>query len=270
MTRFFQILTLSIITLTVNAQEISKKAFTIGEQIEWFSKELNEKRSLNIFLPQDYNSDKKYQVIYLLDGSSHEDFLHICGLVQFFDLQFQTPETIVVGITNVDRKRDFTFPTTDKELQNEFPTTGGSERFIAYLEKEVQPYINTNYPTNGTNIIIGQSLGGLLATEILLKKPELFTHFLITSPSLWWDNQSLLKDAKTLLSQHDYHNTFIYLAVGEQEHKVMVKDAQTLEKLLTERKDLKIHFVLFPEENHATILHNSIYKAFLLQYPLKN
>lgn len=38
------------------------------------------------------------------------------------------PKSIVVGIANVDRKRDFTFPTTIKKDKEDFPTTGGSEK----------------------------------------------------------------------------------------------------------------------------------------------
>ncbi|MDD3005857.1 MAG: alpha/beta hydrolase, partial [Flavobacterium sp.] len=69
----------------------------------------------------------------VLDGSAHEDFLHVVGLVQFFNLQMKMPKTIVVGIENVDRKRDFTFPTELKELKENYPTTGHSENFIAAL-----------------------------------------------------------------------------------------------------------------------------------------
>ena len=63
--------------------------------------------------------------------------------------------------------------------------------FIA-IEKELQPYIETKYKTNNDKTIIGQSLGGLFATEVLLKKPTLFNKYIIISPSLWWDNGSLL------------------------------------------------------------------------------
>lgn len=142
-----------------------------------------------------------------------------------------------------------------------------SEKFIEFIEKELQPYINSNYRTNGTNYLIGQSLGGLLATEILIKKPNLFSHYLITSPSLWWDNQSLLELGKQVLQKNNYSEKYIYLAVGQQEHKIMVKDAKSLALLLSKLEPKKTDFVIFPEENHATILHNSLYKAFSLLFP---
>ncbi len=63
----------------------TSKPFVLGVIDEIQSKELGEKRILNIYLPEGYNKDDttKYPVIYLLDGSADEDFIHIVGLVQF-------------------------------------------------------------------------------------------------------------------------------------------------------------------------------------------
>lgn len=266
-----KILTLLLFITTITFSQ-EKKEFSIGESITIKSEILNENRILNIALPEDYDASKneKYPVIYLLDGSANEDFLHVVGLVQFFNLQFSMPKTIVVGIANIDRKRDFTYKTTDKELIEAFPTTGKSEAFINFIEKELQPYINSNYKVTDKKYIIGQSLGGLLATEILVKKPALFTNYIITSPSLWWDNESLLTTASKDLVIQKNLNLSVYLAVGK-EGKVMENDAKNLAKIIEKEAKNKIafHFEYFPNENHATILHNSIYKAFLLEFPYK-
>ncbi len=147
------------------------RLFSIGTTEEIFSEILGEKRTLNICLPDGYHpySAKTYPVIYLLDGSANEDFIHISGLVQFFTLTGAMPPTLVVGIANVDRKRDFTFPTTLKADKEAFSTTGSSAKFTVFLEKELIPYLSGRFRTNHQNTLIGQSLGGLLATEILLK-----------------------------------------------------------------------------------------------------
>ncbi len=243
--------------------------FVLGETVEIQSSALAEKRVLNIYLPEGYQqeTDVSYPVIYLLDGSANEDFIHIVGLVQFFRMQFNMPKTIVVGIANVDRKRDFTFPTTDAEQKKAYPTTGGSARFIDFLEQEVQPFIQKKYRVTGAKTIIGQSLGALLATEILLKKPELFDRYCIVSPSLWWDNESLLKQGPTLLSKQRHNPDHVYVSVGT-EGKVMERDAKDLAKLLL-KSGIKVDFVPLPKEDHGSILHNSVYAAFQLFYPVK-
>jgi len=258
------------LTFQLVAQTTTKKPLIIGETVSISSKILNENRILNIYLPQGYSKDsiKKYPVIYLLDGSMDEDFIHIAGLVQFGSFSWinMIPETIVVGIANVDRKRDFTFPTTVKRDKKDFPTTGKSNDFIHFIEQELQPYIDQNYNTNSVKTIIGQSLGGLLATEVLFTKPQLFDNYIIISPSLWWDKQALLK---TKLKTYQAKKS-IYIAVGK-EGKVMERDAKALyDKLNTIKKDnTKLFFEFFEKQNHGDALHLAVYNAFVKLFGLE-
>src|SRR5690606_9815615 len=256
------------------------KPFILGVIDEIQSNELNEKRVLNIYLPEGYNPKDtiRYPVIYLLDGSADEDFIHIVGLVQFNSFEWikQVPKSIVVGIATVDRRRDFTFPTTITEDKEAYPTTGHSDKFISFVEKELQPYIQTNYKINSSKTIIGQSLGGLLATEILLKKPTFFNKYIIISPSLWWDNGSLLNQSSKILDSSFDQQIDIYIGVGKEGlaptkiPRVMEVDANLLaEKIKASKsKYLKVFFDYLPQENHATIMHQSVFNAFKLIYPI--
>jgi len=236
----------------------------LGVTDDIVSKELVEKRELNIYLPDGYKQDTvtRYPVIYLLDGSADEDFVHVVGIVQFLTMIGELPKTIVVGIANVDRRRDFTFPTSIDSDKKAYPTTGGSERFIRFIEKDLQPYIQSKYRTNTSKTIIGQSLGGLLATEILLEKPQLFNTYIIVSPSLWWDHESLLAKAPGSLKSLPDNGMNVYVSVGS-EGKVMENDANALVADLKKckQKYLKVYFEPMPAENHLTILHNCVYKA---------
>ncbi|WP_418602485.1 alpha/beta hydrolase [Hwangdonia sp.] len=236
---------------------------SIGEKINFQSKILNENRILNVYLPNGYATDsiKEFPVIYVLDGSIDEDFIHISGIVQFGSFSWinMIPESIVVGISNVDRKRDFTFPTNNKKDKEDFPTTGKSERFINFIEKELQPYIDTNYKTDSLKTLIGQSLGGLLATEILFKNPNLFDNYIIASPSLWWDDESLLKYTPRPYSS----KKSIYIAVGK-EGQIMERTAKALyHKLnLLKKENTNIYFEFFEKQNHGDALHLAVYSAF--------
>jgi predicted alpha/beta superfamily hydrolase len=198
---------------------INSKSFVLGLVDEMQSRILNEKRILNIYLPPGYHSSdtSSYPLIYLLDGSADEDFIHVAGLVQFNNLSWvnRVPPSILVGIANTDRRRDFTHSTTVAADQKRSPTAGQSDKFIEFIEKELQPYINQKYRVRADKTIIGQSLGGLLATEILLKRPALFNRYIIISPSLWWNNGSLLKQAPQLIS-NIHEPASIYIAVGKE------------------------------------------------------
>lgn len=253
------------------AQASSSTPLSIGKTITLQSEILEETRELNIYLPASYQQDSlaNYPVIYLLDGSLDEDFIHIAGLVQFCSFSWidDIPESIVVGIANVDRKRDFTFPTRNKKDRKKFPTTGGSAEFISFIKSEVQPLVERSFRTNDTRTIIGQSLGGLLATEILFKHPDMFDNYIIISPSLWWDDQSLPNypmKARTLDKK-------IFIGVGK-EGKVMEEDASNLYNFLKRREDgvNHIHFQYFPERNHGDVLHEAAYRAFELIFKKEN
>lgn len=258
----------------------TSKPFVLGIIDEIQSKELTEKRVLNIYLPEGYNQNDtiKYPVIYLLDGSADEDFIHIVGLVQFNSFEWinQVPKSIVVGIATVDRRRDFTFPTTIQEDKKTYPTTGHSDKFISFIEKELQPFIETKYKTNNDKTIIGQSLGGLFATEVLLKKPTLFNKYIIISPSLWWDNGSLLNQNSNLLTENFNQKTDIYIGVGKEGltpteiPRVMEVDANLLTEKIkgSKSKKVKVFFDYLPQENHATIMHQAVSNSFRLLYPI--
>ena len=256
------------------------KPFVLGVIDEIPSAILSEKRILNIYLPEGYNKNDtiKYPVVYLLDGSADEDFIHIVGLYQFNSFPWinRVPKSIVVGIATVDRRRDFTYPTTIEKDKVKYPTTGKSAKFISFLEKELQPFIEKKYKTNSTKTIIGQSLGGLLAAEILLSKPLLFNKYIIVSPSLWWDNGSLLKKTTDILLPGFTQKTDVYIGVGKEglvpgdNPRMMEVDANLLaEKIKASKsKNVKVFFDYLPQEDHATILHSAVFNALRVLNPV--
>ena len=245
------------------AQEPTSLEF--GKVATFHSGVLNEDRRLNVFLPAGYDAGAAtYPVIYLLDGSANEDYLHAAGLVDFLATYGVMPATIVVGISNVDRRRDFTLPSSDPADIKAAPTSGGAAKFIRFLGEELMPYVNTHYRTSGMSTLVGQSLGGLVATEILLEKPDLFNNYVIVSPSLWWDKQALLKNASDDLKKNRAPNRKVYISEANEGGEM--KDAsERLVGLMNDlRPDITCFYEYLPAETHATSLHISLYNALHL------
>ncbi len=259
---------------TSNAKISKTTPLNFATAYELQSEMLNEKRVLNIYFPEGYNTKdtNNYPVIYLLDGSMDEDFIHIVGLVQYNSFEWINivQKSIVVGIATVDRRRDFTFPSSVSKDKERNPTSGHSDKFISFLENEVQAFVKNNFKTNNTKTIIGQSLGGLLATEILLKKPALFNNYIIVSPSLWWDNGSLLNYQSDITNGSFHQKTKIYIAVGKEGltpteiPRVMEVDVNLLAEKIkkTKSQTIQISFDYLPDENHATIMHQAVLNGF--------
>lgn len=274
----------SLLVFGLQAQDTKhvRKEFVLGYTETLSSKILGEDRILNIYLPEGYddNDTVKYPVIYLLDGAADEDFIHVVGLVQFntFPWIGRIPKSIVVGIANTNRKRDFTNPTAIESNKKMIPVNGGSARFIAFIEKELQPFITQQYHTSGSKTLIGQSLGGLLATEILFTKPALFSQYIIISPSLWWNDGALLQGNPEVLLPDYAMKTGVYIGVGKEgsidgsKNHIMEEDAKLLYEKITKAKSGKVsvHYDYLPEEDHATVTHQAIFNAFRILYPAQH
>lgn len=248
-----------------------REVITLGFTDSIPSSVLGKTQTVNIYLPDGYHPDSAatYPVIYLLDGAVDEDFIHIAGLVQFSSFSWVNylQPSILVGIVSTNRKHDLTYkPAPDAvwpEWLDGYPNIyeigGGSEKFMSYIEKDLQPFIEKNYKTNGTKTLIGQSLAGLFATEVLFKKPELFQQYVIVSPSLWWDNGSLLKQPLKLPETP----MNVYISVGD-EGKEMVNGAKNIGKSLQKTGQKNVHYTYdyLPKEDHGTILHQAVGNAF--------
>jgi predicted alpha/beta superfamily hydrolase len=267
----------TICTKQVSAQTIARP-IAIGLSEAFYSKVLDETRTINIYLPEGYNpSDTlKYPVIYIPDGGEDEDFIHLTGIIRF-DTQAwvnRFPQSIVVGVKNVNRRRDFTFAVDNLDFLQKtgfkkdlFPKYGGSANYIAFLEKELQPYIAKKYRANTNRTIIGESMAGLLITEIALNHPSLFNTYIIVSPSLWWGGEALLHQPDALLQNKTHKPVNIYIgAPNRKEDEQMYLEAQGLYKMLKADTNIRLFFDYLPDESHATVLHQAVYNAFKMIY----
>ncbi|MFT5780440.1 MAG: putative alpha/beta superfamily hydrolase [Crocinitomicaceae bacterium] len=237
------------------------KPFVIGETVEMYSETLGEERILNIYLPNEYSPDSShlYPVIYLLDSSPHEDFIHIAGLVQFasspaVDLM---PQSIVVGIESSDHMRDYTYPPKNEEYLTKSPTAGGSKNFMDFIEKELQPYVEENYKTAKHRTIIGHSMGGVLVTEVLIKRSYLFDDYIVVSPSIWWDDRSLLLEEPTVTD--DPH---LYVTVGDEAQTMVEGTVEIYSKMKHIVTPGNAYYKKIEGQNHNDVFHSGVYEAF--------
>lgn len=172
---------------------------------------LGEERDLWVYLPrsaENENNDQVYPVVYLLDGNGH--FRSVTGMIYQLSTtngNMTVPEMIVVGIPNTDRMRDLTPTHTEG-------TSGGGTAFLDFIENEVIPHVEKNYPASQYRTFIGHSLGGLMAIEALITRPEVFNNYVAIDPSLWWDDQSVLRRAEAALKERDFTGKSLFVSVA--------------------------------------------------------
>jgi len=194
-----KILTLGIILwgLIANAQSIPTIASGKIERIENFSSRFVESRNVDVWLPDGYNSNKKYSVVYMQDGQMLFDSTKTWnkkewGVDETFSRlinQGKINRCIVVAIWNsgTNRISDY-FPNkiftrlTDK-TKNTFTekyTNGksvNSDNYLKFMVNELKPYIDKNYstyPDKDHSFLIGSSMGAAISLYAINEYPEVF------------------------------------------------------------------------------------------------
>ena len=181
---------------------------------------LGKKYDLYIKVPRSYflveNKSKKYPVLYLNDGPY--TFKVAAGVTHVRDMD----KVIIVGISfahgedgQFSRVRDLT-PVVDQSWTKY--TTGGATEYLAFIEKEIFQYIERNYRVNPEQrILSGQSLGGSFAAWVLLTKPELFSTYILTSPSLWFKNNWIFELENKYAQKNTSLQANVFMATGALE-----------------------------------------------------
>ncbi|WP_143307820.1 alpha/beta hydrolase [Chitinophaga vietnamensis] len=213
MKKFFLIMFLSVLLLDAYAQ-MTRPLVSFGQADSIYSTILKEKRPLWVYTPTvdtNYFVKVAYPVLYVLDGDGYFASLQtMIHQLSWINGNTALPRMIIVGIpnTNGNRPRDLT-PSVDTMVKG----SGGGEKFISFLEKELIPYIDKNYSTAPYRVFIGHSLGGLLVTNTLLHHPHIFNAYVAIDPSIFWHNSELLSEIGQLL-QKDMNNKNFFLAIA--------------------------------------------------------
>ncbi len=231
------------------------------------SKVYGDSRTINVYLPLGYaERDEEFPVLYLVDGGAHQDFIPMAGMAALATLSAQYNEFILVGVQSNNRYIELTSPSDFPEDIKYLPKNGGADDFRRFLKEEVKPFISERYRTTGEDGIIGESLAGLFITETFLKAPDSFTHYIAISPSLWWRDMELSKEAHQLLQAENFpKNRSFYLTVADEGGTMLESNERVAEALKNHAPaDLNWWYKPKPEEHHHTIYNPAALESLRL------
>lgn len=221
--------------------QINGTDFIIGQDFKLESKILGEERGIQVYLPKGYKKDslQLYPVLYVLDGQEY--FLHGIAYQDMLHFRDKSPEFIVVGIkTDRKRRRLLFFNEADK--------------FIGFLKKELIPFIDTNFRTKKEQerMIFGWEMGGGLALQLLGEQKELFSGYIVASPTHGNRRMEALKRMKNDKSES---NTFLLLTAAPEEHWI-TEDSTFLSVInsKTPHSQLWRYSILEREDHYTTPL----------------
>ena len=264
------------VVLVVAQQRVSSLTGTIKRHPGFESKILKNKRNILVYLPPQYATQKnrKFPVLYMADGQNCFD-----GMTSYIPNQeWRADETaedliarglieplIIVAIDNAQGARaDEYLPTKARMGQQ---TAGGrAHEYGNFLTFEVMPMIERTYrvETGYRNTgLCGSSFGGILSLYLALELPSFFGKAAVVSPSLWWDNQIMLKWV-TKKELRPRLGPKLWIDIGTNEGAEAVRQTAKLADILT-NKGFK------PEEDLVCVFdpgaeHNE--KAWARRFPM--
>jgi hypothetical protein len=220
---------------------------------------LGEDRVILVRTPPGYEANKlAYPVLYMTDGDAHIG--HTASTIEFLARNGRMPEMIVVGITNTDRTRDLTPTKATGPNAAQFPTAGGADNFLKFIETEVIPEIEKRYRVQPYRVLAGHSFGGLFAVHALITQPELFNSYVAVSPSLQWSDDATLKRAEEFFKTRKELHATLFTSLGNEPGDIG-KGFEAFKQLLakTQVKGFEWEAQQMTDEDHGSVVLRSHY-----------
>jgi predicted alpha/beta superfamily hydrolase len=199
-----------------------------------------------------------YPVIYVTDANY--TFPIVAGAMRLPVNSNKMQEAIIVAIGyekgsagSDSRIRDYT-PSNAKNWKKQ---TGSAQNHVEFMHNTVFSFIESNYrASRSKRTYIGHSLGGLFGAYILFTAPDLFSHYIIGSPSVWFNDNALLG----FEVNQPKMPTKVYISVGSQETPYfgegqnMVEGASELALKINSlnNKNITLKRIVIEGANHAT------------------
>jgi predicted alpha/beta superfamily hydrolase len=171
---------------------------------------LGEERTILVRVPPGYErSSQRFPVLLMLDAHSPQNAM-MASIIEAQAFAGAMPEMILVGIQNTNRLRDLT-PTPTERVGS-----GGGDKFLDFIEKEVLPLVDKTYRTEPYRVFAGHSLGGLAVVYAMASRPHLFGGYIAASPVLHWDNNFVVKKVEETFRANKEFRKSLFISLGDE------------------------------------------------------
>ncbi|MBN2610185.1 MAG: tetratricopeptide repeat protein [Bacteroidales bacterium] len=268
------LLFLLVFPSTISAQAVNQ--IISGKKYVIHSEIIGEEKEYWVHLPVDYEASTiRYPVLYITDGDDH--FQMAVGAAGFMGSQYVIPELIVVAVVHKDRNHDLTPTHSLKNLDgfesNAAKVSGGGEKLLQFIEKELIPEIESSYRTGPYRILAGHSLGGLLSVYAWLNHNRLFNAFIAIDPALTWDNYCCERIIKNAALQSPELSSKLYIAsahnapFGKKDRSPFRLSQESFIKALESKTIVNYKHDYFENHDHLTVPYKSLYNGLVCAFP---
>lgn len=228
---------------------------------------------ISVALPAGYTeSGSAYRALYVTDANAEFG-------IAVETARLNAPGTVVVGIGYDNPGQGFaasgvprTLDLTPTDIGAATPS-GGAPEFLSFLREELVPRVERDFHVDaGDRALMGHSFGGLFATYTLLHNEGLFQRFVIASPSLWWDEHTILDLESEYAAANDTLDARVFLSVGSLEETTtgfpMTSDMTRFARTLSDRAytGLELGGHVFEDETHLSVIGASFSRGLRFIY----
>jgi len=218
------------------------------------SSKLGEERQIKIQLPRGYSAadDKTYPIFIVLDGDYM--FEAVAGNVDYHSYWEDMPESIVVGINQLDKR----FDDCMYSEQNSLPIETGAA-FFEFIGMELVPYIENTYRAGNFRVAVGHGETANFINYYLLKPQPLFQAYISISPELAPNMIDYLPEVLSKIQS----KTFYYLANTNNDVKSIKRMTEALNTDINaiDNKNVVYNFDSFDGPSHYSVPTHAIPSA---------
>jgi predicted alpha/beta superfamily hydrolase len=218
--------------------------------------------------------DARFPVVVCLDG------LWTYGAVRdafrILPLSKELPEAVVVGVGHAAsdmnevlqlRAVDYT-PTrfaapAETGVRISAREVGRADAFRRFLVDTLLPLLGARYRISDDRTLVGHSFSGLFGVDTLLVEPDAFDRWVLTSPSLWWDDRIMLKREAAHAAATDDIDARVFLSLGGDETTGGFGGQREFYEQLAARqyRSLDLHWLVFPGETHQSVISAAVVRG---------
>ena len=233
-------------------QDEGPAAVAHATQFKVHSSILNRDYEIYVAEPARAEPGVRAPAVYVLDGDTA--FALVASIARRLAQGGEMAPAYVVGIgygagPNL-RDHDYLHASLD-----DVPGSGGGAKFEQFLLQEVKPLIEARYPTDPARAVLtGHSFGGLFVANVLVRHPQAFAGWLVSSGSLWVQDEAVVKSAKALSKAGLGKGRKLFVSVGATEGDGMIQPAMDYAKLLGDRASgFQVSSQVWDGESHISV-----------------
>jgi predicted alpha/beta superfamily hydrolase len=239
--------TLSVLLVCVNINaQITQEIFE--------SFKLQERRDVQYYVPDDYDEEKKYPLVLVLDGEYLFD--QVVANSKFYSRFHGMPEMIVVGINQAEnsiRLDDCAWNDEDGLPSDK------AKKFFEFLGMELIPYLDLNYSTAPFRMVVGYDITANFQNYWLFKENSMFNAYVNISPTLAPEMENRVPSRLVAFDKQIFYQ--LILEGEKSRHTSRILEMDKAIKAI-DKESLHYFFDEYPSAEHISIATYGIGKAF--------